>query len=387
MKMNTQAWLSRLVAFDTTSRNSNLDLIHAVGDWFAQHAITPRLTHDAVEPKANLFATLPADNGSTEGGIILSGHTDVVPVDGQHWDTNPFAAVQKDDCIFGRGTCDMKGFLAVTLALLPQLQKLKLAHPVHFAYSYDEEIGCRGAPHLINDLLAAGLQPRACIVGEPTDMRPVVGHKGIQVFRCRLQGRAVHSSLTPEGCNAIEYAAELVSYIRNFANEIKQSGPFNTHFDVPFTTLSTNLITGGIASNTVPDTCEFTFEFRHLPEVDPLTIREKISGYVKKELLPKMQREYEDGSIEIEMLASPPSFEASESAAITQLARAVSGENDIVKVAYATEAGQFQAANIPTIVCGPGNIEQAHRANEFVKIAQLEQCEKFLLRILQEAGV
>jgi acetylornithine deacetylase len=382
--MNKQAWLSRLIAFDTTSRNSNLDLIYAVNDWFTQHNITPRLTHDRVEPKANLFATLPGHNGSTDGGIILSGHTDVVPVDGQHWHTNPFEAVQKDDCIFGRGACDMKGFLAVTLALLPQLQKMKLVHPVHFAYSYDEEIGCRGAPHLINDLLAAGLRPKACIVGEPTDMRLVVGHKGIQVFRCRLQGRAVHSSLTPEGCNAIEYAAELVSFIRNFANQIKQGGPFNTHFDVPFTTLSTNLITGGIASNTVPDTCEFTFEFRHLPEVDPQSIREKIADFVKTELLPKMQHEYLDSVIEIDMLASPPSFEASEASAITQLVRAVSGERDILKVAYATEAGQFQAANIPTIVCGPGNIEQAHRANEFVKIAQLEQCEALLLKILQE---
>jgi acetylornithine deacetylase len=383
--MDTHAWLGRLVAIDTTSRNSNLPLIQLIKEWFNQYHITPRLTPDSVEPKANLFATLPAQDGSIQGGIILSGHTDVVPVDNQEWDTNPFEAVKKEDRIYGRGTCDMKGFLAVTLAMLPELQKLKLSYPIHFAYSYDEEIGCRGAPHLIKDLLAAGIQPKACIVGEPTDMRPIVGHKGIQSFRCRVRGLAVHSSLTPQGCNAIEYSAKLIFFIRKLADKIREEGPFNPHFDVPFTSISTNMIHGGIAANTIPDHCEFRFEFRHLPEVNPHSIREQIDAYVKNELLPELRREYPEGDIDIENLASPPSFEASEDAVITQLAREISHDHEIRKVAYATEAGQFQAANIPTIVCGPGNIEQAHRANEFVTIPQLEQCEMFLKKIMQAA--
>jgi acetylornithine deacetylase len=383
--METLAWLSHLISFDTTSRNSNLELIQAVEAWFVQHGIVPRLTYDVIEPKANLLATLPAHDGRTHGGIILSGHTDVVPVDNQRWETNPFEAVKKEGRIYGRGTCDMKGFIAVTLALLPEFQKLKLSYPIHFAYSYDEEIGCRGAPHLIKDMLAAEFRPEACIVGEPTDMRPIVGHKGIQSFRCRVQGLAVHSSLTPQGCNAIEYAAKLISYIRNLAETMKKEGPFNAFFDVPFTSISTNMIHGGIASNTIPDACEFQFEFRHLPEVAPRTIQENIMAYVNNELLPELQSEYPAGSIEIENLACPPSFEASEDAAITQLARAVSGDYEIRKVAYATEAGQFQAAHIPTIVCGPGNIEQAHRANEFVTILQLEQCEAFLRNLMKQA--
>lgn len=379
--MNTLNWLSRLIAFDTTSRNSNLALIDSLNDWFTQHGISPRLTTSVDEPKANLFATLPGKNGETRGGIILSGHTDVVPVDGQLWDTNPFEAVKKEGRIYGRGTCDMKGFIAVTLALLPELQKLQLPHPVHFAYSYDEEIGCKGAPLMIADIIATDIQPLACIVGEPSDMRVIVGHKGIQVFHCKIEGYAVHSSLTSQGCNAIEYTAKLISYIRQLADTIRKEGPFNSHYDVPFTSLTTNKIHGGIATNTIPDLCEFTFEFRHLHEVNPQDIIEQIESYVKKELLFEMKNEYANANITITKLASPPSFEADENAMITKLIRTLRNEHEIKKVAYATEAGQFQAANIPTVVCGPGNIEQAHRANEFVTMEQLEKCEIFLREI------
>lgn len=380
--MNTLEWLSRLIAFDTTSRHSNMELIACTQDWFAQHDMLTRLTRHPTEPKTNLFATLPAHNGSLDGGIILSGHTDVVPVDGQQWDTNPFSAVEKNGKIYGRGACDMKGFIAVALALVPEFRKRQLAHPVHFALSYDEEVGCQGAPLMIADLQAAGIKPAACIVGEPTEMRPVVAHKGIQCFRCRVRGHAAHSSLTPQGCNAIEYAAELICHIRSIADDLRKTGPFDEHFDVPFTSVSTNMINGGIAHNIIPAHCEFFFEFRHLPKIKPSEIIDRINAYVHDDLLPRMRRERESAEIEIDHLASAPAFESSETAAINQIARTISGNNDINKVAYATEAGLFQQAHIPTIVCGPGNIEQAHRANEFVAIAQLKQCEEFLQAIV-----
>src|SRR6185312_14886645 len=360
--MNTQEWLSQLIQFDTTSRNSNFALIEYVQSWFINHHIETRLTCDPTNTKANLFATLPAHNGNKEGGIILSGHTDVVPVDGQEWNTNPFEATQADGKIYGRGACDMKGFLAVVLALVPEFKTLTLSRPVHFAFSYDEEVGCVGAPLMIADLLKAGIKPDACIVGEPTDMHPVIAHKGIQVFRCNVHGQAAHSSLTTQGCNAIEYAARLICYIRSLADEFKHSGPFDQHFDVPFTSVTTNMIHGGTAHNIIPAHCEFIFEFRHLAHVKPQTIIDKIQSYVRNELQPRMQSEQSNTRIEVDNIAAVPSFEASDDAAINQLVRALTGETDIRKVAYATEAGLFQQSHIPTIVCGPGNIEQAHRA-------------------------
>jgi len=376
--MNTLEWLSRLIAFDTTSHNSNMELIDCAKDWFASHDMSTRITKHPTEAKANLFATLPAHNGDLNGGIILSGHTDVVPVDDQQWDTNPFSAAEKDGRIYGRGACDMKGFLAVALALVPAFHKLKLSQPLHFALSYDEEVGCLGAPLIIADLQAAGIKPSACIVGEPTDMRPVIAHKGIQSFRCRVHGQAAHSSLTPQACNAIEYAAQLICHIRSIADDLRTTGPFDEYFDVPFTSISSNKIHGGIANNIVPEHCEFFFEFRHLPSVKPKIIIDRINTYVRDHLLPRMQHEHATAEINIDHLASVPSFESLAASSVTELARKISGDRNIHKVAYATEAGLFQQAQIPTIVCGPGSIEQAHRANEFVTIEQLRKCEDFL---------
>jgi len=382
--MNTLEWLQRLIAFDTTSCNSNMELIDCVQDWFLHHRIHSRLTHARTAAKANLFATLKAHDGSTEGGIIFSGHTDVVPVDGQQWDTHPFEAVQIENKIYGRGACDMKGFLAVVLALVPEFEKLTLSQPIHFAFSYDEEIGCQGVPWLIADLQKAGIKPKGCIVGEPTDMHPVVAHKGIQVFRCEVRGLSAHSSLTPHACNAIEYAAKLICYVRELADELRRRGPFDQHFDVPFTSVSTNRINGGTAHNIIPAQCEFIFEFRHLPQVEPHEIIDRINAYIQDELLPQMQREWINAEIVVDSIATVPSFESSEETAINHIAYAITGKDEIRKVAYATEAGLFQQAHIPTIVCGPGSIEQAHRPNEFVTIEQLRRCEMFLRRVVSE---
>ncbi len=382
--MKTLEWLARLVACDTTSRNSNLQLIDLIKDWMFHHQIPIRMTHSPYEQKSNLLATIPAKNGDMEGGIILSGHTDVVPVDNQSWDTNPFEIVQKEGKVYGRGTADMKGFLAVILALVPEFKRQSLSRPIHLAFSYDEEIGCKGAPLLIRDIEQAALKPYACIVGEPTMMQSIVAHKGIQVFRCRVHGQTVHSSLTTQGCNAIEHAAKFINYLRNLADQFKKDGPFDSHYDVPFTSVSTNMINGGIAVNTIPAVCEFMFEFRHLPQVSAKAIREQIENYIQQELLPNIQNEFAQGSIEFEHMASVPAFETDMQSAVTKQLLTLSNQKEINKVAYATEAGLFEKAQIPTIICGPGSIEQAHRANEFVSLDQLALCEKFLLRMVNQ---
>ena len=380
--MNTYDWLSRLVSCDTTSRNSNLELIDLLENYFRELKITTRITQDPDEAKANLLAIIPASDGNTQGGIVMSGHTDVVPVDGQRWETDPFTLVKKEGKLYGRGTADMKGFLAVMLGLVPEILQAKRKHPVYLAFSYDEEIGCRGAPLMIADIVNNSIKPQACIVGEPTGMRPVIAHKGIQAFRCRVQGHAAHSSLTPHGCNAIEYAAQLICYIRSVAEDLKNNGAIDSHFDVPFTTISTNMIHGGIAHNTIPEACDVIFEFRNLPQVQPDNILDQIRNYVDKELLPKMRREKSHANIEIDKLSAAPAFEISAEAEILQTVRAITKHQDEYKVAYATEAGLFQSADIPTIVCGPGHIDQAHRANEYVDVEQLGLCEKFMRDLL-----
>ena len=381
--MNSIEWLARLVGVDTTSRHSNLPLINLVQDWFANHRVVTRLTFNAQKTKANLVASLPTQEGSLSGGLLLSGHTDVVPVDGQEWLTNPFEMIEKDGLLYGRGTCDMKGFLAVMLASLPHLQKQRFKKPLHFAFSFDEEIGCLGAPLLIKDLQEAGIRPDACIVGEPTMMLPVIAHKGINVFRCRVHGRAVHSSLTPEGCNAIEYSAKLIHYLHSLAERMRVEGPFDTAFDVPFTSLSTNMIHGGIATNTVPALCEFTFEFRNLPQVAPQLIQEMIVAYIQNQLLPSMRDIVAEANIEFENIAAVPAFEANDAYFYKLVTTCLDQQETKNKVAYATEAGLFQQASIPTLLCGPGSIEQAHRENEYIAISQLQACESFLKNIVR----
>lgn len=376
--MNKEAWLTKLVSFDTTSCNSNLPLIECVGNWLDHFQISFTLTFDPTKTKANLFASLPASNGSLNGGMILSGHTDVVPVAGQVWDSDPFCAMKRDHRIYGRGTSDMKGFLAVVLALIPELHANSRKDPVHLAFSYDEEVGCIGAPLLIADFQRRGIQPTACIVGEPTEMVPVIAHKGINSFRCRLHGHAVHSSLTSKGCNAIEHGAKLICWLRNFAEQLKEKGFKDDLYDVPYTTMTSTMVSGGVAMNTIPSSLEFLFEFRNLPQDNPDQISQTIKDYVNAYLIPEMQIESADASVEIEPINSIPAFQASKDKKIIEIA----GESD-KKVSYATEAGLFQQAGIPTIVCGPGRIMDAHKENEFVSLEQLNECEKFLRKVLK----
>ena len=381
--MNTLDWLDRLIAIDTTSRNSNLGLIETVRDALAGHGLKPWLAANAEGNKANLFCTLPAQDGQAQGGIVLSGHTDVVPVDGQPWTSDPFKLTDKGDGrLYGRGSCDMKGFIASSLALVPEALARPRRKPLHLALSYDEEVGCVGAPVMLAELNRRGIRADGCVVGEPTSMKPVVAHKGGYFFRCKVHGKAAHSSLTPQGCNAIEHAARLICHIRDLADAWRAQGPFDAAFDVPHSTITTNLIAGGIAINTVPDTCSFSYDFRHLPGHDAEGIQAEVRRYVDEQLLPAMRREYADARIDIECGAAVATLDASEQAAITQLVRALTQDQGVRKVAYGTEAGQFAQAGIPAILCGPGSIEQAHKADEYVELEQLALCDRFLRQLV-----
>ncbi len=382
--MTTLNWLEKLVAIDTTSRNSNLGLIETVRDALAAQGLKPWLAANVEGTKANLFCTLPAQDGATQGGIVLSGHTDVVPVDGQSWTSEPFRLTDKGDGRrYGRGACDMKGFIASSLALVPRALAMPRNKPLHLALSYDEEVGCVGAPVMLAELAARGIRADGCIVGEPTSMQPVVAHKGINLFRCRVHGRAAHSSLTPRGCNAIEYAARLICHIRDLADAWRAHGPFDTDYDVPHSTMTTNLIAGGIAVNTIPEACEFSFEFRNLSTHSGAEIQGQIRHYIEQDLLPRMRREFADARIELETGAAAPGLDASEQAAITALVRALTQDRTVRKVAYGTEAGLFAHAGIPAVLCGPGAIEQAHKVDEWVEVEQLHQCDRFLHRVAE----
>lgn len=370
-------WVQRLVAIDTVSRHSNLGLIELVRDTLAHHGIRAHLSYHPEGGKANLFATVPASDGREQGGIVLSGHTDVVPVDGQDWDTDPFKPVIQDGKLYGRGSCDMKGYIGTALALLPVMCAGKLRRPLHFALSYDEEVGCQGAPVLLEELARRALRPEGCIVGEPSLMQPVVAHKGVHLWRCDVHGQAAHSSLTPKGVNAIEYAALIIRKVREQADALR-AGPLDAAFDVPFSTAQVGLVQGGIAANTIPQACSFTFDHRNLPGVDGTSFGQKIARYIARDIVPAMQQESDQASAELHELAAVPAFEAAEGAAVTRLVRRLTGVSAVHKVAYGSEAGQFQDAGIPAIICGPGDIRQAHEANEFVTLAQLALCHAFL---------
>ena len=373
------AMVERLIAFETVSRDSNLGLIEWTRDYLAGLGATSRLTYDATGKKANLFATL---GEGSRPGLVLSGHTDVVPVEGQAWDTDPFKATVIGDKLYGRGSADMKGYIATALVMAPQFLASKANAPLHFAFSYDEEVGCIGVRGLIKDLQDIGLKTAGCIVGEPTLMQPIIAHKGTHRFRCCITGREAHSSYTTQGVNAIEYAARIIVYIRQMADRLQQLETRDYAFTVPFTTMQTGLIRGGLAANIVPKDCEFIFEARTLPGASEHKLFQEVKDYAAT-LLPEMQRIEPNAAIQLEMMNTAPGMNMQESDEIVKLATALSRNKPNGAVSYGTEGGLFQAAGIPTVICGPGDIEQAHRPNEFVSLAQLAQCEAFMQRLLE----
>jgi len=381
IRPETLAMIERLIAFDTTSRGSNLGLIEWVRDYLKSQGIDSRLTYDAGGDKANLFATV--QKGS-KPGIVLSGHTDVVPVDGQNWASDPFKATLKGDRLYGRGACDMRSYLAVVLAMAPRFAAAELKAPVHFALSYDEEVGCIGARGLLEDLARKGIRPAGAIIGEPTSLQPVIAHKGKRSYQCCVRGREAHSALTPQGVNAIEYAARIITYIRHMAERMRDCEPRDHGFDVPFTTLQTGVIAGGTAGDIVPRERNFQFEFRYLPGADPEAIEREIKDYAERVILPEMRRTDPNTSISFRTSAEIPGLNTAEQDQVTQLAQALSRSTSASKVAYATEGGLFQQAGIPAIICGPSSIEQAHKPDEYVTLEQVALCESFMERLLQQ---
>ena len=380
-------WLTRLIGFDTVSRHSNLVLIEDVKAYCEQLGLAVDLTFNDAKNKANLFVTVPAGENADQvnNGLVLSGHTDVVPVDGQEWTSDPFTATIRGDKLYGRGACDMKGFIACALTLLPRAVQLsnrgQLRRPLHLALSFDEEVGCLGAPLILADLKARGITPDYCIVGEPTNMAMVVAHKGIAVYRCRVHGKSAHSSLTAQGVNAISYASRLIGYVDTLAEEISGRDDNDALFDVPYSTLSIGTIRGGTATNIVPNLCEFTFDYRNLPHMTQDDILAPIQAKVA-ELSAQMQTRAPETGIELVQEESVPAMTDNDSAELQALIAALTGDDKRHKVAYATEGGQFTNAGIPTIICGPGSIEQAHKADEYVVLSEIERCDTFLQKLL-----
>ena len=389
---NSIDWLTRLIGFDTVSRHSNLALIKDVQAYCEQLGLAVDLTFNAAQDKANLFVTVPAGKNAdvVNGGLVLSGHTDVVPVDGQDWSSDPFTATIRGDKLYGRGSCDMKGFIACALMLLPQAVELskagKLKRPIHLALSFDEEVGCLGAPLILADLAARGIQPDYCIVGEPTLMTMVVAHKGIAVYRCRVHGKSAHSSLTTQGVNAISYASKMIGFVDDLAEQLSHRDDSDALFDVPYSTLSVGTIQGGTATNIVPNLCEFTFDYRNLPHMTQDDILTPIQSRIA-ELNAQMQARSADTGIELQHLESVPAMTDNTNDELQKLIAALVDDDKRHKVAYATEGGQFTGAGIPTIICGPGSIEQAHKADEYVALSELERCDVFLQRLLESCIV
>lgn len=377
----SRAMLERLISFDTTSAKSNLQAIAFIAEYLRDLGAEIELTYDDDGGKANLFATLgPAD----VAGILVSGHTDVVPVEGQDWHTDPFSLTESQGLLFGRGTSDMKGFLACCLALAPEFVRRGLVMPLHFACSYDEEVGCIGVRRLIEKLAARPVLPRLCIVGEPTEMKVIIAHKGKRSFRCHIRGLECHSSLVHEGVNAVEAAAEIIAFMKRMQRDLAKHGPHDFAFSPPSSTIHTGVIQGGTALNIIPRQCWFEFEIRNLPTEDTAPLLDKIKTFAETVILPEMVAIDPQCGIDWEEINDTSGLDMQDDHEATRLVSGLAGCNASGKVSFGTEAGLFQQAGIPTLVCGPGSIEQAHKPNEFIAMDQLAQCETFLRRLMDK---
>lgn len=368
--------LTDLVAFNTTSRDSNLALIDYVRTYLSSYGVESRLVMDATGQKANLWATIgPAD----QPGVILSGHTDTVPVDGQDWASDPFKLEDRNGRLYGRGSCDMKGFLGCALAAVPGLVTRNLAHPIHLAFSYDEEVGCVGVVDLLKMLKAENIRPAMCIVGEPTLMQVVIGHKAKRSMRVTVRGKGCHSSLAPQGVNAVDYAARMIVRIQDIAVRLADKGGRDTDYDITHSTAHTGIISGGTALNIVPDSCVFDCEFRVLPSENPDALVDELRDYASSELEPMMRRIAPDTGIEIDVYAQFPGLDTLPEADVVTFAKRLTGQNGHSKVAFGTEGGRFnEILGVPTVICGPGSITQAHKPDEYIEQSQLDACNDFL---------
>ena len=370
--------LRRLVAFDTTSRNSNLALIEYVQKYLEGHGVASKLVPSEDGKKANLFATV---GPMVKDGVVLSGHTDVVPVDGQPWDTDPWTLTLKDGKYYGRGTCDMKAFFAIGLAKVPEFKKAKLKKPIHFALSYDEEVGCIGAHALAAKMAAEVPKPRAIIIGEPTMMTVVHAHKGAQIYVTKFTGFEAHSSMTHLGVSAIHFAGEFVHWLNTVQDELEAAAPKNSEFMPAAATFNVGTIVGGTAGNILARECTLNWGYRTLPGDDPWEVQRRAERYVAELLLPKMKAKPPDAKIELKRRSFVPGLLPQENEEAAKLALQWTGGNRTYAVPYGTEAGIFRGHGIPTVICGPGDISQAHQPNEFVARSQMDACDAFLDRM------
>ncbi|MGJ7536641.1 MULTISPECIES: acetylornithine deacetylase [Variovorax] len=372
-----------LVRMNTVSANSNLELIDFAQSHLAALGVKSRITYNAERTKANLFATL---GEGKPAGVIVSGHTDTVPWDGQDWSVDPLSAVVQNERLYGRGSADMKSFIAIALSNAKRFLESNSPFAVHFAFSYEEEIGCFGVKELIADMRDANIKPLACIVGEPTSMVPAIAHKGVYRYKCCVRGKEAHSSLTPKSVNAIEMAARVIGKVRDMAEDFERNEPRYEGFDVPFSTASVGQFHGGIADNVVPRDAEFRYEFRDLPTADAKRMQADVVAYAGS-IEPAMKKVAPDAGFSFETICEIPSFLGAADNPITKLAQRLAGEERTTLVAFGTEAGLFKNAGIPTVVCGPGSIEQAHQPDEFVSLEQLARCELFMERLASTPSI
>ncbi len=379
MTKDFQDLLARLISFDTVSRHSNLQLIDWVEEQLSALGARCARVASADGKKANFYATLGPQQ---PGGLVLSGHTDVVPVDGQDWSSDPFVLTPRGDKLFGRGTCDMKGFIACALAAAPDFAAADLARPVHFAFSYDEEVGCLGAPSLIEAISRDLPPPAAVLVGEPTNMQVVSAHKGMNAYRVRVLGKEAHSSQPHKGASAVMAAALLMAELDAIAADLRQNADPHSAFEPPYGTLTIGVVHGGTAINIIARECSFMWDLRPTPGDDCAAIEARFSARAK-EIEAQMRQSAPEARIEIERLSNVPPLKADPQSAAEHIARLLTGDNQSRVVSYTTEAGQFAAAGFPAVVCGPGSIDQAHKPDEYVSVAQLDLCLKTLRKLPQ----
>ena len=377
---STEEMLQRLVAFDTTSRDGNIPLIEFVeaylDGWDVPHF---RVDYEAGK-KTNLFATIGPD---IAGGIVLSGHTDVVPVDGQAWSSDPFTLTARDGRLFGRGTCDMKGFIAVCLSLVPQFMAARLKSPIHLALSCDEEVGCKGVRPLVAHMRDRLAKPRAVIVGEPTSMQVVNAHKSAITFSTEVTGHEGHSSLTQQGVNAIMVAGELLSEINRIRTDLIAAGDPTQRFSPPYSTVHVGVIEGGTAKNIIPRRCSFQWETRLLPTADPEAVPLRIAAFAKT-LEPAMWDVAPATGIRTDTVNRVPGLAPEHDSPAEHLALHLANANATHAVSYCTEAGLFQQIGLPAVICGPGSIEQAHKPDEYIDVSELRKCEGFMARLVKQ---
>lgn len=367
----TRAILADLIAFPTVSSDSNTGLIGYADDVLKEAGARSFVSFDETGAKANLFATIGPEG---DGGIVLSGHSDVVPVDGQNWTSDPFVLRGEGDLLYGRGACDMKGFIAACLAMAPVFAEADLVRPVHFAFTYDEEVGCFGARALMGELEREGIRPAVCIIGEPTMMRIIEGHKGCFEYTTEFTGTGGHGSEPDKGVNAIEYAVRYISRLMALGEDLKARAPRGNRFDPPWTTVQVGRMEGGAARNVIAGRCSVEWEMRPVADADALYVKQALKTYVDTDLLPAMRAVAPEADIVTHVIGEVDGLEPVERSEALEIVRELTGGTETDVVSFGTEAGLFQKAGISTVVCGPGSIAQAHKPDEFISLAQLDAC-------------